>query len=464
MTDKYHQTILLAILATILIVATYAANAQLTNTAKIYNTGQISVNKVWAKSGYWRDIQAAVDAVAAAGGGIVYIPEGTWNFVNVGESWTGARVIVPPGVSIFGAPTERTSGLPYDGIGMNPNDQVVEWRTVLVMPWDVPGTWGSIPVWFKLGDGSQNPNKPIRFSDIKLVGYRSFNSSSVTLHRGIAIYGVINFRIDHCYFEHICGGAINILNYYYQNFYCSGVIDHCYFVNIYGYDVLSNYTAGNIGYGVSIGRSYYAPGEQPMPYEPKENMLGKYTNHTVFIEDCYFSKWRHCVSSGHGGYYVFRHNTIENDFGHFSLDVHGLRDSEPGRAGGQGAEIYHNKFLNCSDQNSVRGVFQCGGGYGVWFNNYIDTSYSSSGIVLYPEDYVPSETWHVKDFYLWSSLGPWRSSWSGIPSGFNATRNVYADWTRPAYNSSDPRYPNTDQSWSIAGYTPYPYPHPLTQS
>jgi len=363
MTHK-HQTILLAILATILIVATYAANAQLTNTAKIYNTGQVSVNKVWAKSGYWRDIQAAVDAVAASGGGIVYIPEGTWNFVNVGESWTGARVIVPPGVNIFGAPTERTSGLPYDGIGMNPNDQVVEWRTVLVMPWDVPGTWGSIPVWFQLGDGSQNPNKPIRFSDIKLVGYRSFNSSSVTLHRGIEIYGVINFRIDHCYFEHICGGAINIPNYYYQNFYCSGVIDHCYFVNIYGYDVLSNYTAGNIGYGVSIGRSYYAPGGQPMPYEPKENMLGKYTNHTVFIEDCYFSKWRHCVSSGHGGYYVFRHNTIENDFGHFSLDVHGLRDSEPGRAGGQGAEIYHNKFLNCSDQNSVRGVFQCGGGYG----------------------------------------------------------------------------------------------------
>jgi len=464
MIGKRHQKILPTILATILVIAVYAANAQLTNTAKIHNTGQVSTNKVWAKSGYWQDIQAAIDAVTAAGGGEVHIPEGTWNFVNVGESWTGARVVVPPGVSIFGAPTERTSGLPYDGVGQNPNDQVVEWKTVLVMPWDVPGTWGNIPTWFKLGDGSQDPNKPIRFSDIRLVGYRSFNSSSVTMHHGIEIYGVINFRIDHCYFEHMCGEAISIPNYYTQNFYSSGVIDHNYFVNIHGFDDLANYTNGNIGYGVRVGRSYLAPGEQPMPYEPKETMLGQYTNHTVFIEDSYFSKWRHVVASDHGGYYVFRHNTVENDFGHYSLDVHGLRDGESGYAGGQGAEIYHNKFLNCSDPNSVRGVFQDGGGYGVWFNNYIDTSYSSSGIALYSEDAVPSETWHLKDFYLWSTLGNWTPSWNGIPSGFNASRNVYADWYRPAYNSSDPRYPNVNSSWSIAGYTPYTYPHPLTLS
>lgn len=462
MEDKYSQVMLATLLLVFLVIGGYIVNAAPTITAKIYNTGQISTTTVYAKSGYWRDIQAAVDAVAAAGGGIVYIPEGVWNFVNVGESWTGARVVVPPGVSIFGAATRRTSGLSFEGIGQNPNDQVVEWRTVLVMPWDVPGTWESMPAWFMLGGNPSNyARKSIRFSDIKLIGYRSINSSSTTQHVGLLIVGVLDFRVDHCFFEHICGGAIAIPPYYDWNFYCSGVIDHCYFVNIHGYDNLANYKNGNIGYGIRVSRSYWAPGGQSMPYDPKENMLGQYTDHSVFIEDCYFSKWRHCVASGHGGYYVFRYNTIENDFGHFSLDVHGLRDTETGYAGGQGCEIYHNKFVNAVSTD-FRTIFQNGGGYGVWFNNYVDTSYRSDGIVLYNEDAVPSETWHLKDFYLWSKLGPWTPSWDGIPSGFSEDRNVYADWNRPAYNPSDPRYPNVNPSWSIAGYKPYAYPHPLT--
>jgi hypothetical protein len=68
----------------------------------------------------------------------------------------------------------------------------------------------------------------------------------------------------------------------------------------------------------------------------------------------------------------------------------------------------------------------------------------------------------LKDFYLWGNKGTWTPPFNGIPSGFDASRNVYADWSRTAYDSTNPSYPNVNSSWSIAGYKPYPYPHPLT--
>ncbi|MEM2145830.1 MAG: hypothetical protein QW279_10745, partial [Candidatus Jordarchaeaceae archaeon] len=237
--SKHNKIILRMILLTMLIIITCTANAQLTSTTIIHSTGQIITNRVWAKSGYWRDIQAAIDAVAAAGGGEVYIPEGTWNFVNVGESWTGARVTIPVGVSVFGAPTERDA-----------NGQVIEWKTVLVMPWDVPGDWYNIPIWFKIS-GNSNPNKRSRFSDIKLVGYRSLNPQSTTVHIGVEIEYVMNFRVDHCCFEHTCGGGVST-----WGLACNGVIDHCKVYNIYGYDDLANGLNSNVGYGVEIHRDW----------------------------------------------------------------------------------------------------------------------------------------------------------------------------------------------------------------
>ena len=60
---------------------------------------------VTATNGSAVGIQEAVDQVAAAGYGNVFIPEGTFNFVEVGEPWT--TVTIPAGVNIFGAPTER---------------------------------------------------------------------------------------------------------------------------------------------------------------------------------------------------------------------------------------------------------------------------------------------------------------------------------------------------------------------
>ena len=174
--------------------------------AIIYNTGTI-IPKITAKSGYWRDIQDAVNAAASFGVSEVYIPEGTWNFVNSGESWTGARVVIPAGVSLFGAPTERYL-----------NGSVVEWKTILVMPWDMPGDNSGDPMhWFRI-QGNSDPNKPSRISDIKLVGYREIDPNSTQIYRGIVVDKVINFRIDHVWLRHIPEG-ISVRD-------SCGVIDH----------------------------------------------------------------------------------------------------------------------------------------------------------------------------------------------------------------------------------------------
>ncbi len=428
--------------------------SSVTSSIILRSSGQITIPNVTAESGSARDIQAAVDWVAGHGGiGNVTIPEGIFNFVEVGEPWM--TVNVPAGVNIFGATTQR-----------DVNNQAVEWKTILVMPWEVPGDWNSMPTWFKLGDGSQDPNKPTRFSDIKLVGYRSIDSSSITVNHGIEIYGIINFRIDHCMFEHVTGSGVNLPAWYQQNMKCSGVIDHCKFVNYHGFDDLANMTNGNIGYGVEIQRSYVStPQGDPMPFEPTMDILGQYNDHTVFIEDCYFSKWRHCVASGHGAHYVFRYNVIDQDFGHFSLDAHGLRDPQTGRAGTRAVEIYENRFQNIISPDehggtSARGVMQNGGGCGVFFNNEIDSSYWA--IALYAEDYVVSDTWHLKDFYMWGNKGTLTPTITYTMGLIDSSRNVVEAWSRPAYDPTDPRYPNVDPSWSIAGYTPYTYPHPLT--
>jgi len=398
----------------------------------IGNSGQISVTTVWAKSGYWKDIQDAVNLVAAVGGK-VYIPEGIWNFVNISEDWSGARVVVPAGVSVFGAPTEKTSGLPYDGIGQNPNGQVVEWKTILRLPWDVPEAPGK--AWFSF-EGNGDPNKPSRFSDIKLVGYRSVDPNSTAMHTAVQMLSIANFRIDHCYFENVAGGLRIVPHLWWSKGVTSyGVIDHCYLVNSHG--VPAPPEEQTVGYGVSVYRCNGDYWEDDVT-----KVLGQYTTYTVFIEDCYFSKWRHCVASNLGAHYVFRHNTIENDFGYGSIDAHGLcyvEDSEILGVGTRAVEIYNNKIIN-----AVRSywVTEIRGGAGVCFNNIAGGG--TYEYFMYFVDEATIEKCKINDWYFWG--------------------NDYNDLTEvveydPNNNIQESvNYFRHKPEW----YTPYPYPHPIT--
>ncbi|MGB9914285.1 MAG: hypothetical protein ACPLIG_00805 [Candidatus Bathyarchaeales archaeon] len=421
---EIFQTRLITLMTITLIVTAYMVYAQLTSTVTIQNTGQISTTTVWAKSGYWRDIQAAVDAVAAAGGGNVHIPEGTFNFVNVGESWRGERVVVPAGVSIFGAPTEKDD-----------NGQVVEWKTVLVLPWDMPSNDAiGLCTWFIFGREGASVDKPTRFSDIKLVGYRYYNNSAENIYVGLRIQNILNFRVDHCCFQDLGDKGVHASgssspNKPMTHYYISGVIDHCIFRNTVGR--VAPYQTRTVGYGayVSRGGGYnYEDWETDI-----KNIMGHHLNYTVFIEDCYFEKWRHCVVCRQGAHVVLRYSTIQHSYGYGDVDIHG---DYSGRA----YEIYNVSFLDgVPDGAGTYGEaiwWRAGGG--VVFNNTISGGVYRLFLGLSNENSDPD----YQSFDIWI--------WNNTLNGVN-----YISSSGPVENQDYFRYA---PSW----YMPYPYPHPLT--
>lgn len=413
-----------------------------TDSISIRSTGQISVLKIYAASGSATDIQAAVDQVIAAGGiGDVYIPAGIFNFVEIGEPWV--TVNVPAGVNIYGAPTERTSGLSYDGIGQDPNDQVVEWKTVLIIPYDAPGSWSPVTSWFKI-IGTSDPNESSRFSDIKLVGYRSIDPKSVAVQEAVGVTNVINYRIDHCYFEHtgLGVGSTGVSN--------KGVIDHNYFVNPVAATVGPDMDDWTVFYGVVVSR-----GEGDYWDDNIANVLGQYTDYTTVIENCYFEKWRHDVAANGGAHYVFRHNTIQDCFGFGSLDAHGWGTEVGGEVtavGTRAVEIYNNDILDAFDSGWATFIR---GGAGVAFNNRVGGDQYHAFIYLSNEGEVP-KTW-VNDWWIWDNtmLPSAPDSYIGgadcrllikIDPEENITEGVNYWFTEPHTFS----------------YQPYSYPHPLT--
>jgi len=396
------------------------AISSLMESSVIKNTGEI-LTGAYARSGSARDIQAAVDWVVTNGSiGNVYIPQGTFNLVEPGEPWV--TVNIPAGVNVFGAFTERGA-----------NGQVVEWKTILVMPYDVPGPLGNSPFWFRI-TGNGDPNKPSRFSDIKLVGYRTFDPNSTTLHSGISIKNVVDFRVDHCYFEHTCGGGISTFG-----LNCRGVIDHCFFVNHHGHveSAIANCT---VDYGICFYREYGDVWEDDV-----SKVLGQYTDYTIFIEDCYFEKWRHCTAANAGAHYVIRYSTIKNDYGFGSIDSHGWGDWDGTKVvmvGTRATEIYGCTIIDAVESPWATFIR---GGAGIAFGNTVGGGTYTTFLYFSNEaDPEVLKCW-VHDWYIWNNtmLG-------------GTTEIIEYDPNNQITEGVD--YFLYQPGW----YEPYPYPHPLT--
>ncbi|MEM3640623.1 MAG: hypothetical protein QXH37_01710 [Candidatus Bathyarchaeia archaeon] len=441
MNSLYQKTFAI-ILIIIIITTAYFVNAQLTNTATIHNTGQISTT-IWAKSGSAEDIQAAVDVVAAAGGGIVYVPRGDFSFNGSRTVYNGysAGVVVPGGVSVIGAGKDKTN---------------------------LTCTSETSEVMFYC-DGSNN--LPIRISGITFKGYGpSGNNDEEHFQEGILMWNGKNYRIDHCRFLDFMGHAILTSCYkhpdpdeYHWNW---GLIDHCDIDNPYK-ERPGTWTWA-YGIGVDGGCGSSSPQKEqtwlynlsdilgrwdietnPIRcalYDSDGNLLdpygGKYFRWLVYIEDCTFARCRYAVASNTGGFYVFRHNTVyvSPSYGTFSkagVDVH---EGDTTFVSGRGLEAYNNTIIGCSDSSDQAFKLRAGGG--VVFNNAMQDLGIAFWLLKAP--WATNERNYVKDLWIWNNTYT------------NVDTNVSAD----SFYQEGTHY----HFYEKPDYIPFTYPHPLTLS
>jgi hypothetical protein len=299
--------------------------------------------------------------------------------------------------------------------------------------------------------------KPFRVTGFTFKGMRRGSSTAPGIHVSSGSRG---WRIDHCTLDAtgtrgrgiVAGG--------------SGVIDHCTFVNTYQ--------------GVAV----FGDGDQSWaaPLSPG-------TADAVYVESCVFDydePYDGALDAYGGARYVFRHNTVTNtNLGHHGFDSGNYRST-------LSHEIYGNTFL--ADRARIWCVFRSRGGTGVLFDNvatgdigagYLLVNYRTCCMCDDPEHcHTTCSSWgrcdgtnpldgnedasgypckdqvgrgtdqSLEPVYEWNNTvngedadiavnDPWGCSGPSMADHIKEGRDFYNDTPRP-------------------GYTPYPYPHPLT--
>jgi hypothetical protein len=264
----------------------------------------------------------------------------------------------------------------------------------------------------------------VTVKNIQFHGISDSNSDS--WDRGIFVGDALDFRISNCYFEHFGHSGINVYSKV-----ARGVIDHCKFYNIWKPAI------ANLGYGVAVERANY--------WEDNVQLGGP---DAVFIEDSEFNIWRHAVTANAGAHYVFRHNRTWNEtpngeegdsyyIGWQAVDAHGQ-----GYGSGVGTRAYevYDNYLETKIQGGPNGEgMLIRGGDGVIFNNTIKKNYNSAITLTCEGD----PAYNIKDLWIWNNT---YDTPEGIISSCDEVREGQE------YHLS----PKPD-------YTPYTYPHPLTQ-
>jgi len=356
---------------------------------------------VYANSGYIADVQAAVNEVIAAGGvGTIFIPAGQFL-----DDYTNRYVLTLGGITIFGAGKDQTI------IGMSKSAPA--WTSMWVL------------------DGSNG--KRARISGIGFYGY-----ADDIPYGGIMIEAAKDFRVDHCLFAQMGADGINPGRDNYQNLPICGVIDHCDFVEMFKPNI-------DICYGVGVISSYNEVLEASR-WGTIDDYLGKYTDRTVFIEDCYFYACRHDTTSFGGSHVVTRHCThtyMKVGYQSGYTDQHGAYTDA---LGGRCIEVYGNQFFNPSDNPYYNYARACAlrqrGGGGVFFENEV---HDMSRAVEIADDDGNSRFPQCKPHDLWI--------WG----------NTLVNVANVVENTNPSVVLNTDYFLSAkTGYVPYTYPHPLT--
>jgi Concanavalin A-like lectin/glucanases superfamily/Right handed beta helix region len=362
---------------------------------------------ITATSGSKADIQAAVDMAQL--GDTVIIPTGNWNF--------SGTVTLKERINVKGMGRDNTVLLKSDQ--------------------------NNAPM-FELTASS---GTAFKISDITLngIGYQLFktNPNSTILDTGLIIYGkATDFVIQNCRFTGFTNSGVKFeASPAALQGHPSGVISNNQFTDIYYHT-----PTFSLGYGVNVA------GDEGWPTELQ---LG--SSNKVFIEDNYFEHNRHCIAANYGGRYVFRNNTvIDNYYPFAAIDAHG---KYVGTHGTRSYEIYDNIISGGIEWNDTpHGTWGIGlrGGNGVVFNNTFTGMWRAIYITIEYFYSLSSPTYPVDDQItdLWL--------WNNIHNG-NIMTSLSLGWNDQMAIDLGP-FLQEDRDYHFAvkpGYVAYTYPHPL---
>jgi hypothetical protein len=388
--------------------------------------------------------------VAAPTGNVIYAASCSQGDVQnaIGAASDGDFVMVPAGSCTWTTPAPNTPAVSISGKGITLQGASVG-QTVIT---DGTGTsWGETLL---VVDGAEG--KPFRITGFTFTE----GNAPVVIH----ISGDCkNFRIDHCQFASgPFSTGINVNGYTY------GVVDHCQFINSRVY--VREAIVGD------------APWQRPLT-------LG--SANAVYVEDCdyYANILANAVDSTGGARYVFRHNTVVNDY----VESHGLHNE--GMRGTFSYEVYENTFTAVDTGVVSHVAVSVRGGTGVIFSNTVVNDnplptglYTGFGIMYDNRCCVTSHVWGLCDGSNWVDGNELANGYPcrdqiGRSTDYSASQ-VHPQAYEPLYawnNTLDGASAGMRATWCASsqehiqegrdffngtprpGYTPYTYPHPLTQ-
>jgi hypothetical protein len=300
----------------------------------------------------------------------------------------------------------------------------------------------------------KNIDKPLRITGITFKGQEimpndSDKSEFIYWHNTKQTAQIAGFRIDHCKF--IDGGKHSITIWGAEDIF--GVIDHCVFINA-SRNCINTYGA--------------AKGD--LDWSRKEP-LG--TDKAIYIEDNTFTYDKQNYPEGfcetvtgiNGARYVYRYNTTSHiaSLNANPVDMHG---NWYGDRGGFSVEIYNNTF---DTGNSWYGMY-IRGGRGVIYNNFFNGKFYEPIILANDGSFLPTRdnprdaTYpaidQINNFYIWDNTGTiaYHNMNNAPISDGNPVPYVQDRGKEREIIQKDRDY----FEYAMPGYTPYTYPHPLT--
>jgi hypothetical protein len=388
--------------------------------------------------------------VAASAGSVVYADSCSQGDVQdaIDAADDGDTVVVPADTCTWTTPASQTPAVRIYEKAITLRGAGID-QTIIVD--------GTDTGWYNESlirvDGVQG--KPFRIT--------GFTFSEINRPAPVLIYGDCKrFRIDHCKFDNTTEETSTGISTSGDTY---GVIDHCTFVES----------------RVLVSGGGDAAWQQPLS-------LG--TENAVYIEDCHFDRTHgNAIDANNGGRYVFRANAMQNTY----VEAHSNCPS--GLRATFSYEVYSNTLL--ASIPTYR-PFLMRGGTGVIFGNTITGSYTSphihvdnqrscmgeggltclppwdrcDGDSIYDGNQPGGQGYPCRDQIGRSTdsgrttpqvlepLYEWDNAVNGVADAADVILNpVMCDLTAVHIQEGRDFYNDTERP----GYSPYAYPHPLTE-